>query len=66
MLARLGNVLYWTGCLLGILLVSAAVAFYSLAAGERAEIVLFSALFIGLGVVVWLIGRACRYVLAGH
>jgi hypothetical protein len=28
MLARLGDVLYWTGCLLGILLVVAAVAFY--------------------------------------
>ena len=67
MLARLGNVLYWTGCLLGILLVAAAVAFYSLAKrGTPEELLFISALLIGLGVVVWLIGRACRYVLAGR
>ena len=62
MLARLGNVLYWTGCLLGILLVVAAVALYSDAPMDR----LHSAIYIGLAVVVWLIGRACRYVLAGR
>ena len=62
MLARLGNVLYWTGCLLGILLVAAAVAF--LGTIKPAEIVLVSAFLLGLG--VWLIGWACRYVLAGR
>jgi hypothetical protein len=66
MLARLEDVLYWTGCLVGILLVAAAVAFYSSAAIKPAEVVLISALLIGLGAVVWLIGRACRYVLAGR
>ena len=66
MLTRLGNVLYWAGCLLGGLLVLAAVAFYNLASIKPAEIVLFSALLVGLGVVVWLIGRACRYVLGGR
>jgi hypothetical protein len=62
MLARLGNVLYWTGCLLGILLVAAAVALYSPDYMDRVH----SAIYIGLAVVVWLIGRACRYVLAGR
>ena len=67
MLARLGDVLYWTGCLLGILLVAAAVAFYNLAANiTPKDMTLVLAILIGLGLIVWLIGRACRYVLAGR
>jgi hypothetical protein len=66
MLARLGDVLYWSGCLLGVLFVAAAVAFYNFATIKPAEIVLVSAVLIGLGIIVWLIGRACRYVLAGR
>jgi hypothetical protein len=62
MLARLGDVLYWTGCLLGILLVAAAFAYYNIGAIKPFEV----ALLIGLGVVFWLIGWACRYVLAGR
>jgi hypothetical protein len=64
MLARLGDVLYWTGWLLSILLVVAAVAFYIL--GSGGDKVVIPPLLIGLAVVVWLIGRACRYVLAGR
>ena len=62
MLARLGDVLYWAGCLLAVLLVAAAIAYYNFE-----DIKLFELLIlIGLAVIVWMIGRACRYVLAGR
>jgi hypothetical protein len=62
MLARLGDVLYWAGCLLAVLLVAAAIAYYNFG-----DIKLFELLIlIGLAVIVWMIGRACRYVLAGR
>jgi hypothetical protein len=64
MLARLGDVLYWAGCLLGILLVVAAVALYNV--GTGGDKVVIPPILIGFAVVVWLIGRACRYVLAGR
>jgi hypothetical protein len=66
MLARLGEVLYWAGSVLGGLLVLAAVAFYNYASIKPGEILLVTAFLIGFGVVLWLIGRACRYVLAGR
>ena len=60
MLARLGIVLYWAGCLLAAcLLLSAGALFWN---GENWQAVVLIA---AVGVVFWLIGRACRYVLAG-
>jgi hypothetical protein len=60
MLARLGDVLYWTGCLLTALLLVAAGAYYKVEDIKTAELIFL----IGFAVIVWLIGRACRYVLA--
>jgi hypothetical protein len=60
MLARLGDVLYWTGCLLAALLLVAAGAYYKVEDIKTAELIFL----IGFAVIVWLIGRACRYVLA--
>jgi hypothetical protein len=58
MLARLGDVLYWAGCQLAVLLVAAATVLV---------LNLFELLIlIGLAVIVWMISRACRYVLAGR
>jgi hypothetical protein len=64
MIARLGIVLYWFGCLLAVaaLIIGGAVtlnappnpAWGPLATGA------------GVGVVFWLIGRACLFVLAGR
>ena len=65
MIARLGNVLYWAACIL-----AAVVAAFSLVGFvdspmrqyDWANLAFFGA--IGLG--VWLVGRALRYVLAGR
>jgi hypothetical protein len=64
MLARLGNVLYWAGCAFAILSVGLAV-FMALSPGayNPVSMVVFGAV---IGVVLWLMGRACRYVLAGR
>lgn len=59
MAARLGDVLWWLGLLLG-----AAVGLFILAAssGPRDDAVLFAALY---GVVPASIGWVCRYILSG-
>jgi hypothetical protein len=62
MLARLGDVLYWVGCLLAALLVAAAIAYYNFGNIKLFELLIL----IGLAVIVWMISRACRYVLAGR
>jgi drug/metabolite transporter (DMT)-like permease len=61
MLARLGIVLYWLGCLLaaGLLLLAGALFWNN----ENYRAVVFLA---ALGVVCGLIGRACKYVLAAR
>lgn len=38
MLARLGDVLYWAGCLLAVLLVAAAIAYYNFVFMNPADI----------------------------
>lgn len=60
MAARLGQVLYSTGCILGALMVSFAFA-PLVAPGEDTWIV--ALMCAGAGVVVWLIGHACRSIL---
>jgi hypothetical protein len=57
MLARLGDVLYGTACVLAVLFA----LFISLTPGNNFR----PEAFIGV-VVIWLICRACRYVLAGR
>ena len=62
MIDRLGDVLYWTGCILAAL-VGAGSLFVFWDNPQRAEGLLLSST-IALG--VWLIGRALKYVLAGR
>jgi len=45
MLARLGDVLYWAGCLVGILLVAGGVASYSPSSGDWVLLVALVLLF---------------------
>jgi len=63
MVARLGSILYWLGCIVAVLLLAlgALVWFNRTHAGDVATVLMlaFSA------AIVWLIARACRYVLAG-
>ena len=63
MAERLGIVLYWTGVIIAGLLVVLAVFFLNESGRDSWILALISA---GAGVIVWLIGRACKYVLAGQ
>ena len=63
-MARLGNVLYWAATAVAIVLVVLAVLAYFTATGTGAlQSALLIVAFAGL---VWLIGRAILYVLAGR
>lgn len=59
MIARLGDVLYWAGCGLAALTIMAASI--DLLKGE----VIMAPVYFWIAVGFWLIGLACRYVLAG-
>jgi hypothetical protein len=65
---RLGNVLYWTGCGLAGLIVLLGVVLYfgvdpTSAAGRSPGLILLVAGAIAF--LVWLVGRAARYIMAG-
>jgi uncharacterized protein with PQ loop repeat len=62
---RIGNVLYWLGCIVAGLtaLLAVFVFFTSQNQSEGLLVMLFVLVFAFLA---WLIGRACRYVLAGR
>ena len=64
MAARLGNVLYWAASLVagGFLVFGGLVLTFN--RGPDGPFI--AGAFVGIGVVVWLVGRACRYVLAGR
>ncbi len=64
MIKRLGNVLYWLGCGLSVLwLLGCGVAMIY---DPRANVV--GVIFVPLvgSILIWLVGRACRYVLSGN
>jgi hypothetical protein len=64
MAARLGNVLYWTGGLVGAVLFLGG---YLLMSSGGYKLQAFDYVVIGTpAVVVWLVGRALRYILAGN
>jgi hypothetical protein len=65
MAARIGNVIYWLGCIIAALFVLAGVAEYIAEGSSRGgEGVLILVVFLVLGFVSWLIGRALRYILS--
>lgn len=64
MAARLGHVLYWLGCIVAGLFGWFAVIILS--EEHRDKYTWYTAAFVLVfAVAAWLIGRACRYVLAG-
>ena len=65
MLARLGIVLYWFGCLLAVgwLAIGCLDGCFDHPAGDPTNPLGLGAV---IAVVMWLIGCACRYVLAGR
>jgi hypothetical protein len=58
-LARLGDVLYWLGCIVAVALIGLAV-WISVEAAQVGTAIVFGI----LGVIAWLIGRVCRYALS--
>jgi len=65
MLARLGNVFYWLGCGIAALIFAGGVAEWFGEAQYRADgrqVIIFFAV---AAFVIWLIGRALRYILSG-
>ena len=60
---RLGQVMYWFGCILGILSVPSFLLFAYVEVGSFG----FLDLVLGLvwGLTFWLMGRAARYILKG-
>jgi hypothetical protein len=64
MLGRLGNVLYWLGCITAGLTMAVG-GFMVYADGGRSEDIFMLIVFGLIALAVWLLGRACRYVLAG-
>jgi hypothetical protein len=71
MAPRLGNVLYWLGTAVAIFMVlngltMAIPQYYILAEDQNTTALEAGLLSIAVGGVVWLLGRAFRYVLAGR
>ena len=63
MAARLGNVLYWGASLIAVLLIALLFIAHAFGSGEGDKFL--QAMVLVTAVAIWLIGRACRYVLAG-
>jgi hypothetical protein len=62
-LARLGDVLYWIGCVLAAIVVVWGAVFCF--AGDRADDPYLFSLVAVAAFSIWVIGRACRYILSG-
>jgi hypothetical protein len=63
MLARLGNVLYWAGCLAAAIWIAVLVAVFLIEHREGTGIAIAA---VAGAVPLWVAGRACLYVLAGR
>ncbi len=62
LLARLGNVLYWTGCTIAAL--AGAMGVFQFTRDDPAG-VLFGVFFLGVAGVSWIVGWAFCYILRG-
>jgi hypothetical protein len=66
MAERIGNVLYWLGCIVAGLITILAVSMYLAETHNKNETLLVSGFILIFAVAARLIGRAGRYVLAGR
>lgn len=71
MVQRLGNVLYWGGCILAVFFVFGGIIVAVIMSSGSNPSDLKAAPIVGLSIAAcaifpWGIGRACRYVLTGH
>jgi hypothetical protein len=66
MAARLGNVLYWLGCALGVLTLLTIPFGLAFPRGAFGGVDFIYVVFVIIvASLIWLVGRACRYVLSG-
>jgi hypothetical protein len=65
MAARIGNVLYWLGCILAGLITLLAVGMYLAEQHNKNEALLVSGFVLIFALVSWSVGWACRYILSG-
>lgn len=71
MTERLGNVLYWLGCIIATCVaIGGIILFYFMLTGgnttDRESAPLIGGLVIASALIPLAIGRACRYVLSGY
>ena len=64
--AKLGNVLYWLGRTIAALIVGVAIALYVNEGSARSDDLPKVGFLILIAAIVWAIGHACRYALAGR
>jgi hypothetical protein len=64
MAERIGNVLYWLGCIIAVLVSGLGIFLYVVEGHGRSDGLIMLIIFLVLATVPWLIGRAFRYVLS--
>jgi hypothetical protein len=64
MSARIGNVIYWFGCVITGLTAMMGIYVYVMDGHSRSDGVVVTAGFFAAALVFWLIGRAVLYVLS--
>jgi hypothetical protein len=63
MIARLGNVLYWAGCIFAVIIGGGGAL---IARNDTYNPWGMFLSFAVIAAVVWVIGKTCRYILAGR
>jgi len=63
MLSLLGDILYWLGCVIGVLFLALGIASIVWGEGDRTTTIIFG--FV-MAVLSWLAGWAVRYALTGR
>jgi hypothetical protein len=70
MTARLGDVLYWIGCIVATVIFATTIYMEIclwITGQQNADgMIQVELVFVAVAVSAWLAGRACRYVLAGR
>jgi hypothetical protein len=65
MLARLGEIFYWIGCIVAVLIATIVAAFLVLSDPQPGNWSMATS-DLGFALAAWLIGLALRYLLAGR
>jgi hypothetical protein len=65
MAGRIGNVLYWLGCIVAVLVAGTGVAIY-VADGAKNDGLILLGFVLVLAAIPWAIGRAVLYVLSAR